>query len=230
MNPRQRRGVLLMAVAVVGAVVVFFMVAGYLGRVRAEVGAKIEVLQLKQAVPAYTTLTGDMFQPVMVPRKWTPKTMISDPKQLSGQVAATDLPAGAHLQQGMVMPAPLLQPGQREIAILIDAETGVAGKVHHGSIVDIYATFAASQSNKACAKRIIRAARVIQIGQQTEQRDDRNAEVNEVVPITFALSSTDSLKLTYAESFATKVRLALVGGQDGQAPPQGEVCDATAAK
>lgn len=219
-----------MAVAVVGAVVVFFMVANFLGQVRAEVGSKIEVLRLKQAVPAYTTLTSDMFEPVKVPRKWTPQTMIGDPKELSGQVAATDLPSGAYLQQGMVMPAPLLQPGQREIAILIDAETGVAGKVNPGSIVDIYATFPAAQNAKACAKRVIRTARVIQVGQQTEQRDARNAEVNAVVPITFALSSTDSLKLTYAESFATKVRLALVGGQDTQAPPQGEVCDATAAK
>jgi hypothetical protein len=34
------------------------------------------------------------------------------------------------------------------------------------------------------------------------------------VPVTFALSVQESLILTFAESFATKVRLALIGGGD----------------
>lgn len=230
MNPRQRRGVLLMGVAALGAVVVFVMVLNYLSGVRAEVGTKTEVLQLKQNVPAYTTVTSEMFQRVEVPQKWTPKTMISDLSALNGQVAGADLPAGAYLQQGMLVSAPALQPGQRELAITIDAETGVAGKVHPGSTVDIYATFASDGSKKACAVRIIRSAKVIQVGQLTEKRKEQTAEVDAVVPITFALSDTDSLKLTHAESFASKVRLALLNTGDVTRPKIGQVCDTVAAK
>jgi pilus assembly protein CpaB len=219
-----------MIAAALGAIVVFVLVVGYLGSVEAEVGTKTEVLQLKQAVPAYTTVTGDMFQKVMVPQKWTPKTMITDLASLNGQVASADLPAGAYLQRGMLVSAPDLQPGQREIAIIIDAETGVAGKVHPGSIVDIYGTFQAEAKRRACATRIIRMAKVIQVGQLTEQKANTNEKASEVVPITFALSAADSLKLTYAESFASKVRLALIGGNDNTPPPIGQICDAVVAK
>jgi pilus assembly protein CpaB len=230
MNPRQRRGVLLMIAAALGAIVVFVAVVGYLGSIRAEVGEKTEVLQLKQAVPAYTTLTPDMFQKVMVPQKWTPNTMIRDVSALNGQVAGADLPVGAYLQYGMLVSAPALQPGQREIAIIIDAETGVAGKVHPGSIVDIYGTFPAAAKRKACATRIIRMAKVIQVGQLTAQRTSDSAKANEVVPITFALSDADSLTLTYAETNATKVRLALIGGNDTTAPRVGQICDPVVAR
>ena len=41
----------------------------------------------------------------------------------------------------MIGSPPELATGEREIAILVDAETGVAGKISPGSIVDIVATF-----------------------------------------------------------------------------------------
>ncbi|MES9543188.1 MULTISPECIES: Flp pilus assembly protein CpaB [unclassified Actinomadura] len=204
-----------MILAAIGSIVVFVGIVGYVGDVRAEVGVKTDVLQLKQPVPAYTQVTESMLQRVQVPRKWTPQTMVTDMAQLNGKVAAADLPQGAYLQQGMLVTAPNLQPGQREIAIMIDAETGVAGKVHEGMIVDIYATYQAAETNRqtSCAARIVKAARVIQIGTITTQTDDKNAQAkNQVVPVTFALSAADSLKLTREESFANKIRLALIGG------------------
>ena len=39
---------------------------------------------------------------------------------------------------------------------------------------------------------------------------------NQAVPVTFALSTEDSLKLSYAESFAVKLRLALRGAGDSE--------------
>jgi pilus assembly protein CpaB len=222
MNPRQRRGALLMILAAIGAVFVFISVVSYVSSVRAEVGARTTVLQLKQNVPAYAPVTPDMLQSVQVPQKWTPNTMITNPGELNGQVAAAELAQGSYLQRGMLVPAPQLQPGQREIAILIDAETGVAGKVNEGDVVDIFATFEQPTGAQQipCAARVIRAARVLQVGQQTTERSAQNAaDVRAVVPITFALSLQDTQNLTYAESHATKIRLALIGrGQQDSAP------------
>jgi pilus assembly protein CpaB len=221
MNPRQRRGLMLMILAAIGAVVVFISVIGYVGSVRAEVGVKTEVLRLKAAVPSYTRVTEDNLERVWVPKKWSPTTMITDVSQLQGKVAAADLAAGSYLQVGMLITAPTLEPGQREIAIMIDAETGVAGKVHEGMLVDIYATYQQSrntQQQESCAARIVKAARVIQIGQLTNVKDEKNNSVTESqVPITFALTAADSLKLTREESFAQKIRLALIGGS-GETP------------
>jgi pilus assembly protein CpaB len=235
MNPRQRRGVLLMILAALGAVAVFISIIGYVGSVRAEVGVKTDVLQLKRNIPAYSPVTADDLARVRVPKKWSPNTMVTDLSQLEGKVAAADLLAGSFLQTGMIVPGPTLQPGQREIAIMIDAETGVAGKVHDGMPVDIYATYQSQKGNAqlSCAARIVKAARVIQIGQETKVKDEKNSSVTQSqVPITFALSAEDSLKLTREESFAEKIRLALIGGSgtgvDGvKLPP---VCDTLPAR
>jgi pilus assembly protein CpaB len=218
MNPRQRRGALLLILAALGAVVVFITVVGYVGSVRAEVGVMTDVLRLKQPIRAYTAVTENDVERIQVPRKWAPQTLLTNPAELRGKVAAADLQQGAQLQQGMLVTAPVLQSGQREIAIMIDAETGVAGKVHPGMLVDIYATYQSqnAQRQTSCAARIVKAALVIQVGQLTTERDAKNAaNTSQVVPITFALSAPDSLKLTREESFATKIRLALIGGASG---------------
>ncbi|TDD62110.1 Flp pilus assembly protein CpaB [Actinomadura rubrisoli] len=234
MNPRQRRGALLMILAAFGAVAVFVSVLGYVGSVRAEVGTKLQVLRLKVAVPAYGRLDPGMVERVEVPRKWTPRTMLTDPGAVAGKVAPSELVAGSYLQQGMLIDAPVLQPGQREIAIMIDAETGVAGKVRPGMSVDIYATFQqqAQQNQRSCASRIIRRALVIQVGAVTRERTGTNNQtLNAVVPITFALSADDSVRLTYAEAFAAHVRLALIGGdQNDPVKKLGAICDIPAAR
>jgi pilus assembly protein CpaB len=59
-------------------------------------------------------------------------------------------------------------------------------------------------------------------------KDDGTSQFqqSEVVPVTFALSRADSLKVTYAESFATKVRLALVApGTRSKTDPRSDVID-----
>lgn len=225
-----------MILAALGAVVVFTGILSYVGSVRAEVGVKTEVLRLKTPVAAYTQVSPDNLEHVWVPKKWSPNTMITDLSQLDGKVASADLPAGAYLQTGMLAPGPTLQPGQREIAIMIDAETGVAGRVRKGMHVDIYATYQKGQggnNQQSCAARIVKSALVTQIGQVANVRDEKNNTVTDKqLPITFALTAPDSLKLTREESFASKIRLALIGGSgdtpDGVSMPP--VCDTTPAR
>ncbi|RFU41924.1 Flp pilus assembly protein CpaB [Actinomadura logoneensis] len=236
MNPRQRRGVLLMILAALGAVVVFTGILSYVGSVRAEVGVKTEVLRLRTPVAAFTRVAPENLEHVWVPKKWSPNTMITDLSQLDGKVAAADLPAGAFLQTGMLAPGPTLQTGQREISITIDAETGVAGRVRKGMHVDIYATYQKNQggnNQQSCAARIVKSALVTQIDQVTDVRNEKNNTVTDKqLPITFALSASDSLKLAREESFATKIRLALIGGSgstpDGVSMPP--VCETIPAR
>lgn len=218
-----------MILASIGAVAVFFAMLTYVSSVRAQVGDFKTVLQLRQDVPANSRITPAMVQQHEVPKKWLGGRFLSDASQLEGKVAVTDLSKGEYLNGGMIANAPKLQSGQREIAIMIDAETGVAGKVRPGSLVDVYATFnQANQKQKQCAVRVLANARVIDVGSLTSQKKaDSSGTINvdQVVPVTFALSPGDSLTLTYAESFAAKVRLALVGPGSTDVPSQSEVCD-----
>ena len=224
MNPRQRRGVLLMAVAALGALVVFVSVLSYVADVRREVGDLGTALRLSRDVPAFGVVDQTAFETVQVPRRWMPDTALGDPRETVGLVAGTALSAGSYLQRGMLVEQPALAQGQREIAILIDAETGVAGKVRGGSVVDIYATFAGDPTAGQATRSdiIVTNALVLQVGQPAAGGGDEGFADQEVVPVTFALSVEESLALTYAESFAEHVRLAIVGGGDRTPLPEGD--------
>jgi len=221
MNPRQRRGVLLMALAVLGAVAVFVMVAGYVTQIGRQVGPLTSGYRFTEAVAKNDPITADVLEEVEMPVKWLPEAAIQSFDASRGLVATADVPAGALLQQGMAAAPPELGPGQSEIAILIDAETGVAGKIQTGDLVDIYATFSTHGTDPDGATQDVEQARVIVTNAQVlaigalrrVDAPDAQAgdfEQGEVVPVTFALDRADSLKVTYAESFATRVRLALV--------------------
>jgi len=218
-----------MILASIGAFAVFFAVLGYVSSVRAQVGDFRTVLQLKQDVQANASVTKSMVEEQQVPKKWLGGSFISDPAELDGKVAVKNLSKGSYLNDGMVIDAPKLAAGQREIAILVDAETGVAGKVKPNSRVDIYATFRSTGGNQEpCAVRILANAQVVDVGKlRTEKKSGEGqseVQLNQVVPITFALSPAESLTLTNAESFATKVRLALVGPGNASVLPGERVC------
>lgn len=108
---------------------------------------------------------------------------------------------------------------------MIDAATGVAGKINPGSSVNIYATF--EGDNKGSPKKstvIVSGARVLDVGKITALepgRNERSRKATDAVPITFALNTLDAQRVAYAESFAEHVRLALVAdGSDTTISPR----------
>jgi pilus assembly protein CpaB len=215
-NPRQRRAVLLLALSGLGLVAVFALVAGYVSDVRSQVDPKIEVLALTRDATPDEAITDDMVETQEVPQKYAPSTALRDRGQIVGLVAAGRLTKGSILQEGMLTEAPALTAGQRELAILVDAETGVAGKLSPGAIVDIMATYAGNdRGKKADAEVVVPAARIIDVGEARVKGggslDQTQAQTNpeQVVPVTFALTPEESLNVMYAESFASEVRLAL---------------------
>jgi pilus assembly protein CpaB len=225
MNPRQRRGVLLLAVSALGAVGVFVLVARYVSTVQAQVGSKVTLLRITHSVEPLAPLTGDAVQEVRVPARWAPSAALRSRGDLSGLVAGTRLAAGSFVQQGMLVQQPALKPGQREIAVLVDADTGVAGKVRPGDVVDIEATFDGTEKATPKSEIVVPGARVIDVGlptrkPQTATPSDVPANPQETdakVPVTFALTRKQTLVVTYAESFASEVRLALLRQGDSSA-------------
>jgi pilus assembly protein CpaB len=214
MNPRQRRAIVLLVLSALGLIGVFVLVADYVSEVRAEVDPKVSILQVTRGVDQNSAVPDNAVRFVEMPEKWAPRNALRDRQQLVGVVAASDLQAGSILQDGMLVPPPELEPNQREIAILVDAETGVAGKVGPGSIVDIVATFGGDQEEQPESAVVVPGARIIDVG-QTQLKGGRavqgaQPDPSQVVPVTFALTPKQQLRVTHAESFAQEVRLALL--------------------
>ncbi|MFI9205376.1 Flp pilus assembly protein CpaB [Streptomyces sp. NPDC053048] len=223
MNSRQRRGIVLLALSALCALGAFAGVFAVIEDAESKVGPEVTAYRLKTDVPAYRDLEPGEFEQISMPRRWLPATAVTDLSAVRGKIAVTPLRKGSLLQQDMIVARPALAAGQQEIAIMIDAATGVAGKIMPGSKVNIYATFdGKEQGAKPVSKVIVTGARVIDVGRLTPLKrdgDGRGAtttrQAGEAVPITFALDTKDAQRVAYAESFAAHVRLALVapGGE-----------------
>jgi pilus assembly protein CpaB len=223
MNSRQRRGIILLILSVLCALGAFAGVLSVVNDVKSKVGPEVTAYRLKADVEPYTPLGAGQFEQIEMPERWLSKNAVTDLDQVRGKIAVTTLKAGSLLQSDMIVDQPALQPGQQEVAIMIDAATGVAGKITPGSTVNVYATFEGErEGDPAQSKIIVTNAEVIDVGDLTSLQPDENSrdrEPTDAVPITFALSTIDAQRITYAESFAQRVRLALVApGSDTTVP------------
>ncbi|MEW1723578.1 Flp pilus assembly protein CpaB [Streptomyces sp. NPDC093109] len=215
MNSRQRRGVILLLLSVLCAFGAFAGVLSVISDVNSKVGPEVRAYQLKSDIAPYTQLSPDQFEKITMPRRWLSKNAVTDLSIVSGKIAVTQLKQGSLLQNDMIVKRPALANDEQEIAIMIDAATGVAGKITPGALVNIFATFAGNNDGaKAESRIIVPNAKVIDVGRLTvlepDENDRNRSAVKQAVPITFALKTKDAQRVAYAESFAQHVRLALL--------------------
>lgn len=225
MNPRQRRGLLLVVLASLGALTVFFSVLVFVGQVNAKVGNLQTVVALVKPIRAYEPVSPEMIELREVPQKWLPAEAVTDARDVVGLVPTNDLPGGTYAQRGMFVDRPGVRRGFREVAILVDAETGVAGKISAGDHVDILITRELGDGKRSSAEVWVSNALITDVGitedvSRESGREGFGVSSGKAVPVTFALPVSDALRVAYAESFAVKVRLALRGGGDSS-PVQG---------
>lgn len=214
-----------MVLAVAGGVGVFGLVASYVSDIRSQVEPLVSVLWVTEDVPVQQPIAERVVEEREIPQRWVPSSALRSRSELEGLVSAMPIPAGSVLQDGMVRDRPELEIGEREIAILVDAETGVAGKIRPGDVVDIYATFSEEEGQQPRSEIVVAGAQIIDVGdERIEAGEDETGAFDEsrVVPVTFALTVRDSLVLTYVESFAVKVRLGLLAPGDDQPLPGNE--------
>ncbi|AWK11168.1 Flp pilus assembly protein CpaB [Streptomyces spongiicola] len=215
MNSRQRRGVVLLLLSVLCALGAFAGVLSVISDVNSKVGPEVAAYRVKSDVVPYQALRPNQFEKITMPERWLSENAVTDVSVVDGKVAVTRLKKGSLLQDDMFVTRPALERDEQEIAIMIDAATGVAGKIRAGDSVNIYATFAADDKDRTQAQSrvIVPNARVIDVGRLTALepgQDDRRRSLREAVPITFALTTRDAQRVAYAESFAVNVRLALL--------------------
>lgn len=222
MNARQRRGAVLLLVSVLLALAAFAGVYAVIQDVESKVGPEVTAYEVDTEIEPYQELSADQFREVRLPERYLPDTAITDLDQLRGKVAVGPLVPGSLLQSDMLSDRPDLDEGQMEIAIMIDASTGVAGKIYPGAKINMYAAYVIDQdeSELDVVRLMVNNAEVIDVGDLTEVEDDRQRV--EAVPITFALDNLDAQRITHAEAFAEQIRLALVAPGDDTEVPEDE--------
>jgi pilus assembly protein CpaB len=134
MNPQQRRGALLMGIAIVAAFVVFLQVTSYVE----QVGEKVEVVQLTADVEAYQPLPRDKLTTalVLVPKDRARMSQLSL-EDVPGRVTKIDLKKGDTVTEKNLVP--LLAEGEVEYPLIVDAEM-VDASIAPGDVVAVLMT------------------------------------------------------------------------------------------
>lgn len=224
LNLRQRRGLAFIVAALVAGAAAFVVSVNHTREVDSRLGDQVTVYRVKQSVDAFTELTTDDVYTQEVPERWVPPGVYTD-ASFVGRKTVVALQADEFVDETTLIPIQEIARGEREIAILVDAETGVGGRIGRGDYVNVNVTLDEAREGEEGSLRVstvlIRRARIVSIGSQSS-RDQAEGEPRAVVPVTFALSEEDSLKLLYAESFATSIRLSKVPIDDLEQPPGGE--------
>ncbi|HEY3684387.1 MAG TPA: SAF domain-containing protein [Streptosporangiaceae bacterium] len=207
MNPRQRRGVLLMVLAAIGAVAVFIAVIGYVNKMESEIGATTTVLQLTADAEQYHPVSSSQVRAVQMPTKYVSSQQVTDFSKIAGLVPATNLKAGSFVQSDMFTTAPGLKPGQREV--VLNASSGL--NLDIGSKVDLIAIWQGSQQGgPACAERLLTNQPILSIDAAPQQ----NGKASGGVSVHFAVTGAQALHLDMVQA-AANFNLNLVApGQD----------------
>lgn len=209
MNPRQRKGLLFMAVALLVAIGTFVAVTSFVANVNSQVGQRVTVYQAKVPIDPYTPLSADNLVPAEVPRRWVSESSIVSMSELTGRRIGFRLNAGTTISSDMLIANSSLSPTEREIAINVNPVTGVAGRVRPGDRVDVYAVFGDVPGLPKQVRVLERNIRIVSIaGQQTvTQQNSQGVREAQVIPVTLAVQPNQALSISYAASFALEVRL-----------------------
>jgi pilus assembly protein CpaB len=196
-----------MVLSVVAALLVFVGVSTYVSNVNSKVGPLVTVYHVTKDLPAFTTLSSENTEPVQVPERWATDNTVLKSQDVDGRVIATPLSAGSPISLDLLVPPSDLDPGEREVAVNVDAVTGLAGRIRPGDRVDVYATFANVPGLPKQARILVENVRVVSVlGQQQVQSPDAKT-IQNVIPVTLALQPDAALSVAYANSFAKEVRL-----------------------
>ena len=218
MNPRQRRGAILMALSAIAALVLFITVTNYVSSVNSKVAPTVTVYKASKNLNAFSVVEADSIDAAKIPRRYVSDKTVTDQEQLIGRRINFNVASGTYLGSDMLLPPSTLNDNEREIALTVDAKTGIAGRVKSGDLVDVYAVF--GEQGFGTSQVLVRNVRIVSVGgvettSETTNRDE--LEETQVLPVTLALEPNDALRVTYADAFAISVRLVgLPSGIAGQ--------------
>lgn len=163
----------------------------------------VRLLTTDREVKAGTSLQDVAFKEIYWPRNQVPEGAILDPAEVRNMYAKIALSSGVPLQQKHVtseredVTLPLT-PGNRAVAIQIDAESSVEQHTLPGTQVDVLLTY--YQAGELTTKVIVQNARVLSLGGNTDRTRRRDGLIrNNVRTITLDVAPNDALEIHTAK-------------------------------
>lgn len=196
-----------MVLSGIAAAVVFIGVSSYVNSVNSKVGPMVTVYQVTKDLPAFSTLSNDNTEPVQVPQRWAAANTQLEAQAIDGRVTAVPMTAGSAVSSDILVPPSNLDPDEREVAVNVNAVTGLVGRIKPGDRVDVYAVFADVAGLPQQARILVENVRVVSIEGRQQVVSASSDTTQDVIPVTLALKPDDALSVTYANSFAKEVRL-----------------------
>ncbi len=196
-----------MVLSGLAAVLVFIGVSTYVASVNSKVGPMVTVYHVTRDLSAFTTLSAENTEPVQVPQRWAADNTVLKSADIDGRVTATPMTAGATVSLDGLVPPSDLNPDEREVAVNVDAVTGLAGRVRPGDRVDVYAVFTDVPGLPKQSTQLVQNVRVVSVAGQLQVQTPDARSLQNVIPVTLAVTSDQALSLTYASQIAAQVRL-----------------------
>lgn len=216
MNPRQRTGILMMIGAAVLAIVLFFVISNYVSGVNSKVAPVVTAYAVTEGVDAYAVIGAEDVEEVELPRRYLPDAAVTQLEDIIGRRAAFNIAAGTYVGSDMLRPNSSLGDNEREVALTVDATTGIAGRVAPGDFVDVIAVFQGVDDGPASSQAVARSVRIVSVGGvevRTEQPSRNELQERSVIPVTLALTPDQTYAVALADATAISVRL--IGLPDG---------------
>lgn len=217
-----RRSLILIAAVVVGAVAAYALYT-YIGGIEDEANQnaeRVRVYKIVQDIPKGTfgdeAFAQGIIEEDVIAREFRPATAITDPAQIDGLVAISDLAANQVVVSNQFVPqatslstfSSLLKNNEVAITISIDQVRGVAGLLVPGDFVNILVTPAASLENPPPpngqgssdvftepARYLFQKVQILAVGQTRRLEPGETAATN---PDGSPVTSTSSGMLTFA--------------------------------
>lgn len=232
MNPRQRRGMVLIIIAVLGAIGVFAGVSSYVSNVNTQVGSKVTVLALKKSRSAFAVIRQSDLKTVEVPKRWVGARSITDPSEVVGHKLAVSVSAGATLTSDLLVAPTDQTQHQRFITIKVDSVTGGANNLRAGDSVDAYAVYSDVEGLPKQVRVLVHDVKVISVSSPQSEQGSSNSKGSgnspaNYIAVTLALTAEDSMAVTYASAFAADLRVVKLPPVSHQDPKKDDPYDAT---
>ncbi|MBX7138223.1 MAG: Flp pilus assembly protein CpaB [Oligoflexia bacterium] len=165
----------------------------------------VTLLAPERSVRAGTKLSEIRLKEVYWPRNQVPQEAVRDMAEIRDQFAAADIPEGMPLQRHHLTHEAInatlpLTPGNRAVAIEVDATAGIEGWALPGSRVDVVLTSVVDGNLKS--QILVQNARVLSYGGNNESAESptrlRNVAREVKKTITMDVSTEDALKIATA--------------------------------
>jgi pilus assembly protein CpaB len=139
-----------------------------------------------------------------------------------GRVLNTDLPAGAAIVEGDLIPRGLsdlagkLAKGYRAVSVLVDPKAHSHRLLHQGDRVDVIVTVSDEDyTNVAAAKLVIQDLEVLHVPGEDSDKEKRQESRKSKVPITLAMLPWQAERLALAQQIG-EIQLIVRGYEDAE--------------